>query len=237
MGTIGSWSEDRLWNWVRLRLAQLPDNTRGLIARAVDGIAFPNVPPPGQMGHTARSTAPDGWLAADGSAVSRTTYADLFAAIGTTYGVGDGSTTFNLPDARGRHFVGLGTEVNVAAMGRTEFTLGGGLLLAQRTPYHAHLHIHSHGMEHNHAFTTGNDSGSRAVADAPHQHSYDNNGTPGTTGNQNNNATVAQHTHTHSGTTGNTSNGGHTGDLSGTADEDTDIAAPAYITFLAIIKF
>lgn len=48
------------------------------------------------------STAPSGYLVEDGSAVSRTTYADLFAAIGTTYGAGDGSTTFNLPDSRGR---------------------------------------------------------------------------------------------------------------------------------------
>lgn len=42
-------------------------------------------------------TAPSGWLACDGSAVSRTTYSQLFANIGTKYGVGDGSTTFNLP--------------------------------------------------------------------------------------------------------------------------------------------
>ena len=48
------------------------------------------------------STAPTGYLLEDGTAVSRTTYADLFAAIGTTYGSGDGSTTFNLPDSRGR---------------------------------------------------------------------------------------------------------------------------------------
>jgi len=48
-----------------------------------------------------------GWLYCDGDAVSRTTYADLFAAIGTTYGVGDGSTTFNLPDLRGVFLRGL----------------------------------------------------------------------------------------------------------------------------------
>jgi len=52
------------------------------------------------------STAPTGWLECDGSAVSRTTYADLFTAIGTTYGVGDGSTTFNLPDLRGEFIRG-----------------------------------------------------------------------------------------------------------------------------------
>lgn len=48
----------------------------------------------------AATTAPAGTLVCDGSAISRTTYADLFAAIGTTYGAGDGSTTFNLPDVR-----------------------------------------------------------------------------------------------------------------------------------------
>jgi len=48
------------------------------------------------------ATAPNGWLECDGSAVSRATYAALFAVLGTTYGPGNGSTTFNLPDMRGR---------------------------------------------------------------------------------------------------------------------------------------
>ena len=52
------------------------------------------------------STTPEGWLTCDGSAVSRTTYADLYADIGTTFGVGDGSTTFNLPDCAGRSIRG-----------------------------------------------------------------------------------------------------------------------------------
>ena len=50
----------------------------------------------------AGSTAPTGWLLCFGQAVSRTTYAALFTALGTAYGVGDGSTTFALPDLRGR---------------------------------------------------------------------------------------------------------------------------------------
>lgn len=54
----------------------------------------------------AGSTAPSGWLLCAGQAVSRSTYADLFAAIGTTYGAGDGSTTFGLPDLRGRVIAG-----------------------------------------------------------------------------------------------------------------------------------
>lgn len=55
----------------------------------------------GTVCHYAASTAPSGWLKCDGSAISRTTYASLFAAIGTVYGSGDGSTTFNLPEIRG----------------------------------------------------------------------------------------------------------------------------------------
>ena len=50
----------------------------------------------------AGSTAPTGWLLCFGQAVSRTTFASLFAALGTTYGAGDGSTTFAVPDLRGR---------------------------------------------------------------------------------------------------------------------------------------
>jgi len=57
--------------------------------------------PSGAIFWFARDTAPSGYLAADGSNVSRTVYASLFSAIGTTWGAGDGSTTFTLPDLRG----------------------------------------------------------------------------------------------------------------------------------------
>jgi microcystin-dependent protein len=64
--------------------------------------------PAGTIAATARSTASTGWLLCEGQAVSRTgATAALFAAIGTTYGAGDGSTTFNLPDLRGRVPVGV----------------------------------------------------------------------------------------------------------------------------------
>jgi microcystin-dependent protein len=59
-------------------------------------------------------SAPTGWLLCDGSPISRTTYADLFALISTTYGAGDGSTTFNIPDMRGRAVIGAGTGTKVA---------------------------------------------------------------------------------------------------------------------------
>lgn len=64
----------------------------------------------GDLVQTASSSCPIGTLAMDGSAVSRTAYAALFAAIGTTYGVGDGSTTFNLPDGRGIFLRGAGSQ-------------------------------------------------------------------------------------------------------------------------------
>lgn len=67
------------------------------------------------------SSTPLGWLVCDGSAVSRTTYSALFSVIGTTYGSGDGSTTFNLPDFRGRTAIGVG---NGDATGHTNHTLG-----------------------------------------------------------------------------------------------------------------
>ncbi|MBP2632150.1 MAG: Tail Collar domain protein [Firmicutes bacterium] len=63
--------------------------------------------PAGAVEYFARISAPAGWLKADGSAVSRTDYANLFAAIGTTFGIGDGNTTFNLPDLRGEFVRGF----------------------------------------------------------------------------------------------------------------------------------
>lgn len=63
-------------------------------------------PMAGMVAAFARNTAPAGWLKANGAAVSRTTYASLFAAIGTTFGAGNGSTTFNLPDMRGEFLRG-----------------------------------------------------------------------------------------------------------------------------------
>ena len=53
-----------------------------------------------------REIPPSGWLACGGQAISRVKYVDLFSVIGTTYGVGDGTTTFNLPDIRGRVIAG-----------------------------------------------------------------------------------------------------------------------------------
>ena len=56
------------------------------------------------------ATAPDGWMLCQGQAISRTDYADLFNVIGTSFGSGDGSTTFNVPDLRGEFLRGSGTN-------------------------------------------------------------------------------------------------------------------------------
>lgn len=63
-------------------------------------LIIPSVPA-GITGHFAMSSAPSGWIKANGAAISRTTYAALFSAIGTTFGAGNGTTTFNIPDLRG----------------------------------------------------------------------------------------------------------------------------------------
>jgi microcystin-dependent protein len=67
--------------------------------------------PSGSILMFAGSAAPDNWLLCDGTAVSRATYNKLFQAIGTTWGVGNGTTTFNLPDMRGAAPAGVGTSV------------------------------------------------------------------------------------------------------------------------------
>lgn len=68
--------------------------------------------PAGTILLTGRSAAPTGYLLCQGQAISRTTYADLFAAIGTAYGTGNGSSTFNLPDLRTRTAVGRDTATS-----------------------------------------------------------------------------------------------------------------------------
>jgi hypothetical protein len=93
------------------------------------GLALPS----GVMCDFAGAAAPAGWLLCDGSAVSRNTYANLFAAIGTTYGAGDGSSTFNLPDGQGRMMVGKGTQTDVSALGNSD-----GVAVASRSPKHGH---------------------------------------------------------------------------------------------------
>lgn len=96
--------------------------------------------PTGCVAMYINATPPTGWLLCNGTAVSRTTYAALFTVIGTTYGSGDGSTTFNLPDMQGRVPVGVGTHADVVSLASND-----GVSVANRRPKHRHTpHTHSH---------------------------------------------------------------------------------------------
>jgi microcystin-dependent protein len=98
------------------------DNLAVTTAKIADGAvtqakASNMLVPAGAVMAFAMNSAPAGWLQANGAAVSRTTYDDLFAAISTTYGAGNGSTTFNLPDLRGYFVRGSGTNSDGTASG------------------------------------------------------------------------------------------------------------------------
>lgn len=82
-------------------------------------------------------TAPQGWLLCQGQEVSRSTYAELFAVLGTTYGVGDNASTFNLPDLRGRVPVGKSTDAEFNELGKKFGTKTHTLTIAQM-PTHSH---------------------------------------------------------------------------------------------------
>lgn len=125
----------------------------------------------GSLEFIAYATPDSGWLICDGTAVSRTTYSTLFAKIGTAYGAGDGSTTFNLPDMRGRLAIGVNTGiVAINALGKT----AGSFDHTHSTPNHAHsIASHTHTMG-NHTHTIGSHSHSipNHAHNVPAHHHY-----------------------------------------------------------------
>lgn len=102
-------------------LSTIADQTASQIAGAASALM-----PSGVILPFGGTTAPTGWLICDGSAISRTTYAALFSAVGTTHGTGDGSTTFNLPDMQGVFPRGAGTNGTSNYGGVTGHTPAGG---------------------------------------------------------------------------------------------------------------
>lgn len=109
------------------------DGTDGLDGADGEGV------PPGMVLPYCGTSLPTGYLTCDGSAVSRTTYATLFSKISTTWGVGDGSTTFNLPNFLGRGLIGDGTGSGLTA--RTVADTGGTethTLVESEMPGHTH---------------------------------------------------------------------------------------------------
>lgn len=159
--------------------------------------------PPGVVLGYGGAAAPDGWLLCDGAAVSRSTYAALFAVLGATYGPGNGSTTFNVPDFRGRTAVGAG-----AGPGLTTRTRGQ-MFGAETLPAHAHAPgslsvqpggAHSHGIWYTNVWVAAGTGLARGVVVVPQDAPDGGNGAA---------ETAAAHTHTLSGTTATTGTGSH----------------------------
>lgn len=172
------------------------------ISDGVSGWAFMSLPnqsvPPGVIEMYGAATAPPGYLLCNGAAVSRTTYSRLFAKISTTFGAGDGVTTFNVPDMRGRFPIGKAA----AGTGSTLGGSGGTIDHTHSVPAHYHslgagadlaigasgAHVHS--IDHDHgAVTSGAESG--------HTHSIDHNHAAVTSAGSGALSTDSQGAHTH----------------------------------------
>tara|TARA_Y100000589_G_scaffold281218_1_gene278025 strand:+ start:74 stop:1018 length:945 start_codon:yes stop_codon:yes gene_type:complete len=154
------------------------------------------------------SDLPSNWLHCNGQAISRTTYSDLFAVIGTTYGSGNGSTTFNLPDTR-NHYI----------MGDVSGSVGAG-------PHAPKISNHSHpsntlgqavNIPHTHTATSGG-------ANSPHTHSANTSNASNAPHTHNAATSAANMPHSHNGSTGN--NGSHT-HAAGTVPTSEVEASPA----------
>jgi len=120
---------------------------------------FPyNLTPPGVIVPFAGTGAPNGWLLCDGREVSRSVYLDLFNTIGVLYGVGNGVSSFNLPNFKGRIPVGYdATQSYFNTVGKT-----GGYnthtLTISEMPAHLHTGTTATGGDHNHSYTASNNS-------------------------------------------------------------------------------
>lgn len=126
--------------------------------------------PPGVMVPYLGAAAPTGWLLCDGSAVSRTTYAALYAILSTVYGTGDGSTTFNLPDLRGRTPVGKNTATfaTLGAKGGEESHV----LSVAEMPSHQHTGTTGgRSAAHSHTGVTGTENQSHTHSQFVHYRS------------------------------------------------------------------
>ena len=153
----------------------------------------------------AGANAPSGWLICDGRAISRTTYAALFAVIGGFYGAGDGSTTFNLPNVNGRALVGAGAMTDQAGFSTSfAFTSSVGFLfnniLQANLPAY-NLVTDTQG-QHSHGGLTGGDGSHTHTEDSQGSH---NHGAASPSGI----GTDPQGYHTHGGTTDNPGDHAH----------------------------
>jgi microcystin-dependent protein len=208
------------------------------IDAAVDAVQAAQYIPAGSILPFAGSSTPSGYLLCYGQAVSRTTYSGLFTAIGTTWGAGDTTTTFNVPDFRDRMLIGKadmgGVDAAIVDSLLTSTTLGatydGEGAIDTITLAEANIPAHTHSISGTCSGTTASDgahthtfSGTTSTG-GNHNHSYSNAGGDRAvaSGNQvnvadtdtGNTSTDGSHSHTYSGTT--SSDGSHTHSFSGT---------------------
>lgn len=135
---VGDLITSAIWN------QDVVENTKAI------KLLVPEVLPSGVLMPFAGASAPGGWLMCDGSAVSRATYSALYAVIGTVYGVGDGTTTFNVPDLRGRMPLGK-DNMGGASANRVVNTAADNLGQGSGAELHilteAEMPVHNHGLK------------------------------------------------------------------------------------------
>lgn len=141
--------------------------TLALLVVNLTGVIFP----------FAGASAPQGFLLCHGQAVSRSTYSDLFGVIGTAFGAGDGSTTFNVPDLRGRVVAGKdnmgGTSANRLAAQVQGATLGATGGAESHTLTISQIPAHNHGVsDPTHTHGVYDPTHAHSVYDPGHSHSY-----------------------------------------------------------------
>lgn len=180
-------------------------------AHLVNGIDLTTVGglPAGTIVMTAAASAESGWLLCRGQAVSRVTFANLFTKIGTVWGVGDGITTFNLPDLRQRIPIG---QTDVAAQPATNLATQFGSI------NHTHDFTHTHNVDVTGTLPNHTHSVGTLVGDHPHTHRM----LPHGHYHSLTAASAGAHTHSLSGTTGNA--GGHTHTITARTSGVTDSA-------------
>lgn len=185
--------------------------------------------PPGMIVAYAMISPPVNWLECNGQAVNRVTYANLYTAIGTTYGAGDGSTTFNVPDLRAEFIRGFDNGRGVDS-GRVFGS-------SQAGANHSHTHTGTTATEgaHTHTYSTTsatggahthNVSGNTGYVSADHAHNYSGTFLSG--------GRTAAHTHSYSSALGGNNNGG--GGFQGlpqTANTSTESADHAHYTSIS----
>ena len=186
--------------------------------------------PPGAVLPFAMNVVPSGWLAANGAAVSRTLYPALFAAIGTLYGAGNGSTTFALPDLRGYFVRGSGTN--------SDGTASGAFGQKQADEFESHTHTGSTGAggDHTHTGSTNTAGNHSHGYSAPNSYQQDTTNSPANgkraTSNANLNTSAAGD-HSHTVTIGAAGNHSHTVTIGATGGTET---RPKNIALLYCIK-